>query len=140
VASRSFGSIWGGLGSISQPQQQQQQLQQSKRHSSSGGLKASISWADLAGKSASSAASGAADSNSQMPAAAPDQQQQQQVAVWDQAAPVTAAQLGLLVGRAKAMLPAARLEPQWLRPKGFVAFNADAWAGLLEDAELLLVR
>jgi hypothetical protein len=143
LAFRSFGSMWGG-GSASQqpPQQPQPQLQQHhKRSRSSGGLKSSISWADLAGaEPASSAAGGAAGSGNHSPAQALQQEQQQQPAVWDQAAPVTAAQLGLLVGRAKAILPAARLEPQWLRPKGFVQFDADAWAGLLEDAELLLVR
>jgi hypothetical protein len=137
IASRSIGSFWGGLGSASQ--------QQPKRsNSSSAALKPSISWADLAGQPAGNPASDAAGNASKSPAAAASeqqqQQQQQQPAVWDQAAPVTAAQLGLLVGRAKAILPAARLEPQWLRPRGFVAFDADAWAALLEDAELLLVR
>jgi hypothetical protein len=130
--------MWGGH-SASQPQLQQQH----RRNRSSGALKGSISWADLAGgQPIGSAASDArySSNHSPAPASQQQQQQQQQPAVWDQAAPVTAAQLGLLVGRAKAVLPAARLEPQWLRPKGFVEFDADAWAGLLEDAELLLVR
>jgi hypothetical protein len=136
-ALRSFGSMWGGH-SASQPQLQQQH----RRNRSSGALKGSISWADLAGgQQAGNDATDVANSGdySQAPGSQHGQQQQQP-AVWDQAAPVTAAQLGLLVGRAKAILPAARLEPQWLRPRGFVEFDADAWAGLLEDAELLLVR
>jgi hypothetical protein len=132
--------MWGGHSTS-----QQQLQQQHRRNRSSGALKGSISWADLAGgQPASSTAVDAGDNGYHSPAPASQkeqqQQQQQQPAVWDHAAPVTAAQLGLLVGRAKAILPAARLEPQWLRPRGFVEFDADAWAGLLEDAELLLVR
>ncbi|KAF6265205.1 hypothetical protein COO60DRAFT_1623901 [Scenedesmus sp. NREL 46B-D3] len=129
LASRSFGSVWGGAGSVSQQQQRH------RGHRSTGALKSSISWADLAAKPAGGAATDGTGSDDHLPGPVP-----QQPAVWDQAPPVTAAQLGLLVGRAKAILPAARLEPHWLRPEGLVQFDADAWAGLLEDAELLLVR
>lgn len=54
--------------------------------------------------------------------------------------PTTSAQLQPLVGRAKAALASARLEPRWLRPKGSRQFNTEACMKLLDDVELLLVR
>jgi hypothetical protein len=54
--------------------------------------------------------------------------------------PTTSAQLQPLIGRAKAALASARLEPLWLRPKGLQHFDADACLKLLDDIELLLVR
>lgn len=54
--------------------------------------------------------------------------------------PTTSAQLQPLVGRAKAALASARLEPWWLRPKALQHFDADACMKLLDDVELLLVR
>lgn len=57
-----------------------------------------------------------------------------------QAPLTTAAQLGPIIAAAKVALKSARFEPSWLRPRGFVGFDCDAWAKLLEDAELLLVR
>jgi hypothetical protein len=54
--------------------------------------------------------------------------------------PTTSAQLQPLIGRAKAVLASARLEPWWLRPKGCQHFDADACMKLLDDIELLLVR
>jgi hypothetical protein len=66
-------------------------------------------------------------------------QQQQQ-----QPPPFTSSQLGPLVGRAKELLEAARLEPWWLSGTGSSrqgwVFDAEAWMCLLQDVELLLVR
>jgi hypothetical protein len=55
-------------------------------------------------------------------------------------APTTSAQLQPLIGRAKAALASARLEPWWLRPKSHQHLDADACMKLLDDCELLLVR
>ena len=55
-------------------------------------------------------------------------------------APTTSAQLQPLIGRAKAVLASARLEPWWLRPKSHQHLDADACMKLLDDCELLLVR
>lgn len=57
-----------------------------------------------------------------------------------QTPPATAAQLGPIIAAGKVALASARFEPSWLRPCGYAAFDVDAWATLLEDAELLLVR
>ncbi|KAF8069573.1 ANTR6 [Scenedesmus sp. PABB004] len=57
-----------------------------------------------------------------------------------QAPPLAAPALGPVIARAKALLPAARVEPPWLRPAALGCFDADAWGALLEDAELLVVR
>jgi hypothetical protein len=54
--------------------------------------------------------------------------------------PITSAQLQPLIGRAKAVLASARVEPWWLRPKGCQHFDAYACMKLLDDIELLLVR
>lgn len=54
--------------------------------------------------------------------------------------PTSSAQLQPLIGRAKAVLASARIEPWWLRPKGSQHFDADACMKLLDDIELLLVR
>lgn len=57
-----------------------------------------------------------------------------------QAPPTSAAQLAPMIAAAKTALASARFEPNWLRPQEFGDFDADGWATLLEDAELLLVR
>jgi hypothetical protein len=54
--------------------------------------------------------------------------------------PSSAAGLQPLVGRAKAAVASARLEPAWLRPKAVRHFDPDACLKLLDDIELLLVR
>jgi hypothetical protein len=62
------------------------------------------------------------------------------VAVGGPGPPVAASQLMALLSRARALLKSASVEPPCLRPAPLCAFDTTAWATLLDDAELLLVR
>jgi len=120
----------------------------------------SRAWSFLTQRSWSSAAAGgrppAAQSSCSSHGRAPAGEQTQQSSdsycegplAWQGAAaaprqlqpPTTSAELQPLIGRAKAALASARLEPRWLRPKGMHQLNVEACMQLLDDTELLLVR
>lgn len=110
------------------------------------------SWSSAAAGGRPSAAQSSCSSHSRAPAGEQIQQSSDSFSegplAWQGTAaaprqlrpPTTSAELQPLIGRAKAALASARLEPWWLRPKGMQQLNVEACMQLLDDTELLLVR